>query len=209
MAWLCFSPLIIATRNAGKLSEFRDLLAAVTEHVIGLEAFTGIPSVAETGATFAENALIKARTVRAATGGCVLADDSGLCVDALDGAPGVYSARYAGEQASDAENIAKLLAALRDVPPDQRTAQFVCVLALVTDTEERCFTGLCSGVIAAEPRGQLGFGYDPLFIPEGETRTFAEMTAAEKARYSHRARAVEALITHLHNQQPSEGFSTS
>lgn len=190
-------PLIIATRNAGKLREFRRLLTDATPNVIGLEAFPGVPPIVETGATFTENALIKARTVRAATGGWVVADDSGLCVDALGGEPGVFSARYAGEGASDADNVAKLLAALRDVPPERRTARFVCVLALATDTEELCFTGVCSGVLATTARGREGFGYDPLFIPDGATRTFAEMTAAEKNQYSHRARAAQALVEHL------------
>ncbi len=190
-------PLIVATRNAGKLLEFRHLLATVPHPIVGLEAFPAVPAVAETGATFTENALIKARAVRAVTGGWVLADDSGLCVDVLGGAPGVSSARYAGEGASDADNMAKLLTALQGVPPNGRTAQFVCVLALVTDTDERCFTGLCPGLVATSARGQAGFGYDPLFIPEGETRTFAEMTAAEKARYSHRARAARALADYL------------
>ncbi|OYT70692.1 MAG: non-canonical purine NTP pyrophosphatase, RdgB/HAM1 family [Chloracidobacterium sp. CP2_5A] len=189
-------PLIVATRNAGKLREFRDLLAAASE-VVGLDAFPAVPPIAETGTTFEANALIKARAVRAVTGGWVVADDSGLCVDALDGAPGLYSARYAGARASDAENIAKLLAALRDVPPARRTARFVCTLALVTETEEACFTGACHGALAQAPRGSAGFGYDPLFIPEGETRAFAEMTAAEKARHSHRARAAEALVSSL------------
>ncbi len=190
-------PLILATRNAGKLHEFRHLLAGVTRQVIGLDAFPSLPPVPETGTTFEENARLKARAVQARTGGWVIADDSGLCVDALGGAPGVFSARYAGEQASDADNVAKLLAALRDVPAAQRTARFVCALALVTDTEETCFTGVCTGTLTETPRGFCGFGYDPLFIPTGDTRTFAEMTPAEKAVYSHRARAAQALVDHL------------
>ncbi|MFQ3580310.1 MAG: RdgB/HAM1 family non-canonical purine NTP pyrophosphatase [Chloracidobacterium sp.] len=192
-----FPALIVATRNAGKLREFRQLLNGVANGVVGLDTFPALPPMAETGVTFQDNALIKARAVHAATGGWVLADDSGLSVDALGGAPGVYSARYAGEQATDAENIAKLLTALRAVPPDQRTAQFVCVLALVTDTEESCFTGVCRGTLTDAPRGRAGFGYDPVFIPAGEMRTFAEMTLAEKATYSHRARAIQALVGKL------------
>ncbi len=192
-------PLIIATRNAGKLREFRDLLAAASE-VSGLDAFPALPPIAETGTTFEANALLKARAVRAVTGGWVVADDSGLCVDALDGAPGVHSARYAGAGASDADNIAKLLAALRDVPPARRTARFVCALALVADAEAVCFTGVCRGALAQAPRGRAGFGYDPLFMPEGETRVFAEMTASEKARHSHRARAAEALVSYLRGE---------
>ncbi|QUV83764.1 RdgB/HAM1 family non-canonical purine NTP pyrophosphatase [Chloracidobacterium aggregatum] len=191
------APLILATRNAGKLHEFRHLLAGVTTEVIGLDAFPSLPPVPETGSTFEANARLKARAVQEQTGGWVIADDSGLCVDALGGAPGVFSARYAGEQASDADNVAKLLAAMRDVPAEQRTARFVCVLALVTDTEEACFTGVCTGTLTASPRGSHGFGYDPLFIPTGDTRTFAEMTPAEKAVYSHRARAAQALVDHL------------
>ncbi len=189
--------LILATRNAGKLREFRHLLADLNQEIIGLDAFPALPSVPETGTTFEENARLKARAVQAQTGGWVIADDSGLCVDALGGAPGVFSARYAGEQASDADNIAKLLAALRDVPTDRRTARFVCVLALVMDTEEACFTGVCTGTLTETPRGSHGFGYDPLFIPAGDTRTFAEMAPAEKAVYSHRARAAQALVDHL------------
>jgi XTP/dITP diphosphohydrolase len=189
--------LILATRNAGKLVEFRHLLADLNLEVIGLDAFPTLLPVRETETTFEANARLKARTVQAQTGGWVIADDSGLLVDALNGAPGVFSARYAGEQASDAENIAKLLAALRNVPPDQRTAQFVCVLALVTETDEACFTGICTGRLTDAPRGQYGFGYDPLFIPAGDTRTFAEMTLEEKAAYSHRARAARALVTAL------------
>ncbi len=191
------APLILATRNAGKLHEFRHMLADITGEVIGLDAFPSLPPVPETGSTFEENARLKARAVQVQTGGWVIADDSGLCVDALGGAPGVFSARYAGEQASDADNMAKLLAALRDVSAERRTARFVCVLALVTETEETCFTGVCTGTLTAVPRGSDGFGYDPLFIPTGDTRTFAEMTPAEKAVYSHRARATQALVDHL------------
>ncbi len=192
-----FASLIVATQNAGKLHEFRHLLAGVTWEVIGLDAFPSLPPVPETGSTFEENARLKARAIQVQTGRWVIADDSGLCVDALGGAPGLFSARYAGEQASDADNLAKLLAALRDVPAEQRTARFVCVLALVTDTEEACFTGVCTGTLTEAPRGAYGFGYDPLFIPTGDTRTFAEMTPAEKAVYSHRARAAQALVDHL------------
>ncbi len=189
--------LILATRNAGKLHEFRHLLADVTRQVIGLDAFPSLPPVPETGTTFEENARLKARAVQAQTGGWVIADDSGLCVDALGGAPGVFSAHYAGEQASDADNVGKLLAALHDVPAAQRTARFVCVLALVTEIEETWFTGVCTGTLTESPRGSCGFGYDPLFIPTGDTRTFAEMTPAEKAVYSHRARAAQALVDHF------------
>ncbi|MGQ9896748.1 MAG: RdgB/HAM1 family non-canonical purine NTP pyrophosphatase [Acidobacteriota bacterium] len=189
--------LILASRNAGKLREFRHLLADLNLDILGLDAFPSLPPVLETGSTFEENARLKARAIQSQTGGWVIADDSGLCVDALGGAPGVFSARYAGEQPSDADNLARLLAAVRDVPTAQRTAKFICVLVLATETEEVCFTGVCTGMLTSAPRGSYGFGYDPLFIPTGDTRTFAEMTPTEKAAYSHRSRAACALMDNL------------
>lgn len=184
--------LLIATSNPGKVAEIIALLAGLPCQVIGLGALPPLTSVDETGATFGENALIKARHYHALSGRLTLADDSGLEVDALGGAPGIYSARYAGEGASDAVRVAKLLDELRDVPDAQRTARFVCSVALVGGKVERTFEGACEGVIAREPRGGGGFGYDPIFIDRQLGRSFAELTREEKAARSHRGRALAA-----------------
>lgn len=189
-----FSRVVVATQNAGKVREFAALLAGtgwalVTAREAGVETLP-----AETGTTFAENAALKARAVAAATGLPALADDSGLVVDALGGAPGVYSARYGGPGLTDADRTRRLLEALRDIPDDRRTARFVAVLALAhPDGTLRTAEGVMEGRIARAPRGEHGFGYDPIFIATGETRTTAEMPEAEKNRISHRARAVLAL----------------
>jgi XTP/dITP diphosphohydrolase len=155
-----------------------------------------MPHVVEDGATFAENAAIKARALRSAAppDAWIVSDDSGLEVDALGGAPGIYSARYAGEQASDAENVDKLLHALRGIEPAQRTARFRCVLCLSDpDGDVHSFEGACEGHIAEAPKGASGFGYDPVFVPLGYEASFAELGEAVKAELSHRARAVKAL----------------
>ena len=154
----------------------------------------------EDGVTFTDNALIKARSAREATGESVVADDSGIEVDALDGAPGVHSARYAGDEASDQDNVDKLLAALADRPdPAARTARFRCVLVLQhPDGRELVVDGTVEGHVAAAPRGPGGFGYDPVFVPtEGDGRTFGEMDPAEKHALSHRGRALAALLAAL------------
>ncbi len=180
--------VVLATSNPGKVME---LARAFPDwELVGLSAHPGVALPPETGTSFEENAALKATAVAAATGLPALADDSGLCVDALDGAPGVHSARYAGDD-GDAANRAKLLAALRGVPPPARTARFVCVLALSTPAGrvERV-RGECAGTILDTERGTGGFGYDPLFVPGGHTRTFAEMTVAEKEPLSHRGRAI-------------------
>jgi len=185
--------LLIATSNPGKITEITALLRGLPCQVIGLsELPRSLPTVAETGASFTENALIKAAHYQALTGLTALADDSGLEVEALGGAPGVYSARYAGEGASDAARIARLLNEMKDLPDDQRTARFVCSLALVGSRVRRIFEGRCAGVIAGEPRGSGGFGYDPIFVDVELDRTFAELTREEKARRSHRGRALMA-----------------
>lgn len=190
--------LVVATHNPGKAREFAKLLSGLPLEVVGLDAFPSAPVPEETGTTFTENALLKARDAFATTGGHrSVADDSGLAVDALDGAPGVYSARYAGEPADDAANLAKLLDELRGLPPERRTARFVCVLALVGPEGETTFTGTCEGTLLDAPRGTGGFGYDPIFVPTGHDRTFAEMTAEEKAALSHRGTAVRKLRTFL------------
>ncbi len=189
--------LVVATRNRGKLSEFRSLLAAAGWQVLGL-AEAGISADAEeTGATFSENARLKALACSHETDLPVLADDSGLEVFALGGRPGIHSARYAGNGASDAELIDKLLAELGNVAVS-RDARFVCALALarrgrlVLEVE-----GECHGIIAAAPRGTHGFGYDPVFLFPELGRTYAELSAEEKNRVSHRARAVAALLQRL------------
>lgn len=193
--------LILASRNRKKLREIADLLTRLNVVLVSAADFADAPEVEETGQTFAENAALKAGTVATATGHWTIADDSGLAVDALDGAPGVYSARYAGPQSNDRQNNEKLLAQLRDVPDQRRGAQFVCCLALA-DPQGQIrvqVEGRCRGRLLHEPRGQSGFGYDPLFwIPEYR-KTFAELTLTTKSVLSHRARAFEKLIPRLAN----------
>lgn len=184
--------LVIATRNRHKLEEIQAILDQPTLHLLSSFDFPDVPDVEETGTTFEENAALKARALAAATGLWAMGDDSGLEVDALGGAPGVYSARYAGLPAVDyAANNRKLLAALAG--HNNRRARFRTVLALAAP-DGRLFTveGTCPGTIADAPRGEGGFGYDPLFIPDGASVAFAEMPAAEKNRISHRGRALAA-----------------
>ena len=181
--------LVLATRNSGKISEIKALLPGV--RVAPAASIAGCPEPEETGSTFEENALIKARAVSSYTGKTVLADDSGLEVDALDGAPGVHSARYAGRDATDQDNIRRLLGALDGISDADRTARFRCVVAVVVP-DGRTWTaeGTCEGRILQAPRGAAGFGYDPLFVPAGYEKTFAELDAGVKNRISHRARAL-------------------
>jgi XTP/dITP diphosphohydrolase len=182
--------LVLATRNDHKLREFGRLLPAATLHPLP----AGVPQPAETGETFAENALIKARAAVAVTGRASIADDSGIEAEALDGRPGVRSARYARDDATDAENLAKLRA---EAPPGSGL-RYVCVIAHVAaDGSEHVFEGTCAGTMSAEPRGDGGFGYDPIFLPTGEERTMAELTDAEKDAISHRGRAARALLDWL------------
>lgn len=185
----------MASRNQHKVRELARVLAP---HVLEpLPESVGLPP--EDGETFTDNALLKARAVAAATGAPALADDSGIVVDALGGAPGVWSARYAGEDATDRENLDKLLAEMRG--REDRRAAYVCVLALVgPDGSERLFEGRCEGRLAEAPRGTGGFGYDPAFIPDdldGPERTMAELVPAEKDAISHRGRAARALAAAL------------
>ncbi|MFP5345875.1 MAG: RdgB/HAM1 family non-canonical purine NTP pyrophosphatase [Actinomycetes bacterium] len=169
----------------------------------------GVEDVVETGVTFAENALLKARAVSAATGLPAVADDSGLAVDVLGGAPGVFSARWAGRHGDDAANLALLLAQLSDVPDSHRRARFVCAAALVApDGAERVETGELVGTLGREPRGDGGFGYDPVLRPEGESRTCAELTPAEKNAISHRGRAVRALAPAIAERLTGAGSAT-
>jgi XTP/dITP diphosphohydrolase len=191
--------LLFATRNANKTAEIRKILGPQFE-VNDLAEHPEIPHIAETGKTFEDNAILKAVTVSKHIPGFVVADDSGLEVDALDGAPGIYSARYAGPDPSDNEKIEKLLDQLGRVgaSKDARRARFHCVLALAGKGEVLGkFEGLVEGQIADRPRGSHGFGYDPIFIPNGFQRTFGELEPAEKNRLSHRARALEKLRVFL------------
>lgn len=182
--------LILATKNAGKIAELRALLAPFEMQALSA-ADIPLPDVEETGQTFAENALLKAKSAAKAANMAALADDSGLCVDALGGAPGVLSARYGGFE--------KLLVELADIPAEKRSAHFICCLCLVTPQDDvYYFEGRVDGSITLEPKGQGGFGYDPVFVPqEGDGRTYAEMTREEKAQTSHRARALARFIQAL------------
>lgn len=188
--------LLLATRNAGKLVELRRMLSGF--EVVGLADVPGFPDAPETGSTFAENALAKARDAAAATGLPSVADDSGLAVDALHGMPGVLSARWSGRHGDDVANLELLLAQLGDVPDDRRGAAFVCAAALVVPGgEETVVHGEWTGTIVRAPRGTNGFGYDPVFVPDGSDRTSAELSPQEKDAASHRALALSALIPHL------------
>ena len=182
--------LIIGSRNAGKIKEIQSVLAGLPFVVAGLPELD-VPDAEETGSTFRENAIIKAKYYSQRTGEYCLADDSGLEVDALGGAPGVYSARYAGENATDADNNRKLLGALFDVPTERRTARFRSVLAMAgPDGSLLMADGVCEGVLLTEERGDGGFGYDPLFYIPEQKKTLAEMTLAEKNTVSHRGNAL-------------------
>lgn len=194
--------LLIATTNPGKVVEINHLLTGLNCRVIGLADLPQtLPTVEESGATFAANALIKAEHYHQLAGLLTLADDSGLVVDALDGRPGVYSARYGGAGLSSHAQINLLLAELKDVPAAQRTARFVCCIALVGELAgeqlRRTFERSREGVIANEPRGAHGFGYDPVFIDAELGRTFAELSREEKAARSHRGKALRATSAFL------------
>ena len=191
--------LVLATKNAGKVVEFRRILeelGATDLEVVGLDAFPEINDIEETGKTFEENSLLKARTISKLTGLPALADDSGICVDALDGAPGLYSARYSGN--GDSANNQKLLDALRDVPDAKRTAYFICVAAFVRpDGFEKVEEGRFYGKIMHEVVGSGGFGYDPLFQPDGLNCSSAQLTAEEKDAISHRGKAMRAIAPYI------------
>ena len=190
--------LVIATRNQGKLREIRRLLEATEVRVLGLDVFPDLPEVEEDGETFADNARKKAVTVARLTGRLTLADDSGLEVMHLGGAPGVRSARYAGETADDAANNRKLLAALAGVPRAGRRGAFVCAMALCgPDGDGRLFSGRLEGIIGEEPRGDGGFGYDPLFLVPEYGKTLAELPMEIKNRISHRGQALRQALAYL------------
>lgn len=183
--------LVLATHNPGKVAEFRTLLQSLPLTLRTLDTWPEAPEVEEDANTLRGNALKKARAIHAHTGHAALADDTGLEVEALDGRPGVHTARFAGPNATDAENIAHVLAQLEGART--RAAQFRTVIALVTPQRTHCVEGICRGTIARAPRGSGGFGYDPVFVPEGHASTFAEMAADAKNAISHRRRALDAL----------------
>ena len=196
--------IVAGTRNAGKVREIRLALADLPFEVGGIPD-EGLADVEETGVTFSENAILKARYYAQHTGEYCLADDSGLEVDALDGAPGVYSARYSGEGATDAANNQKLLLAMQEVPVEKRTARFRSVLALAgPDGSLLLADGTCEGIILTEPKGDGGFGYDPLFWMPERQKTLAEMTVHEKNAISHRGNALKVLKQKLQKQLQSK-----
>jgi XTP/dITP diphosphohydrolase len=196
--------LVLATRNPGKIAELSRILAAAgfADGLLGLDSFPGAPDVPETGLTFADNALLKARAIAAYTGLPAVADDSGLCADALHGMPGVFSARWSGKHGDDQANLNLVLGQLADV--GARGAQFVCVAALVLpggttppgppgERREWTTTGVLAGSLARAPRGTNGFGYDPIFVPDGLAETTAELAPEDKDAISHRGRAFRAI----------------
>jgi XTP/dITP diphosphohydrolase len=186
--------IVLATRNSGKIKELTELLSGFGLTVLGLDAFPDIGEIEETGTTFAENAALKARTVAQATGLIALADDSGLVVDALQGAPGVYSARYSGENATDETNNQKLLDVMQDVPEHQRACRFVSLVAAVAPNgAEALAEGRWEGRVLFAPRGAGGFGYDPLFLDLELDKSAAELSREDKNARSHRGRALRAL----------------
>lgn len=195
--------LVLATHNAGKIRELTQPLEAFGLHIVGLDAFPDAPLVAETGTSFAENALLKAHAIAKFTGCMALADDSGLCVDALNGAPGIHSARYCDDRpdllasglSSDACNNFKLLEALADIPKEQRTAYFISLIVVCKPTGEECIAeGIWHGHILTEPEGDNGFGYDPLFFDDEILVTAATMPPAVKMVRSHRSKALAKLV---------------
>lgn len=190
---------VLATKNRKKIREMTKILsrADADAQIYTLDDFPEYGDVVEDGDTFEANALKKAEFIAERTGMAAIADDSGIEVDALNGAPGVYSARYAGESSDDMANNRKLLDALKEVPDEKRGARFVCCIALASNDGIRTFTGYIKGKIGRENKGHNGFGYDPLFFPEGHKRTFAEMDDMEKNVISHRAMALRELQNYL------------
>lgn len=187
--------VVLASRNQHKITEVQRILAPLQVDVVGLEALpVQVPEIAETGATFADNALIKARTVAQLANRAAIADDSGLCVSALNDMPGIFSARWSGQHGNDEANLELVLAQLRDVPVDRRQAAFVCVVAYSSPTgTQATFEGRVEGTLTFAPRGDKGFGYDPIFVPRGMTITTAELPSADKDQLSHRGIALRAF----------------
>ncbi len=194
--------IVLATRNKKKIEEIKRISADLPITILSLDNFPDCPETVEDQQTFEGNAVKKAVEVCRCAGKPALADDSGLEVDALNGAPGVYSARYAGGSGggNDVRNYEKVLAELKNTSDEKRGAQFVCCIALaLPDGTVKTFMGYAKGRINREPRGKTGFGYDPVFVPAGYKKTFAEMTAEEKDRLSHRGKAIEKLAIFLHS----------
>ena len=193
--------LLLATRNQGKIVEFRRILDAIAPgeiELVGLDQFPELHDVDETGSTFEENALLKAREMSEATGLPAIADDSGLCVDALNGDPGIFSARWAGTHGDDKANLEKVLGQLKDVPDEERTARFMCVASLVLpDGREQVAEGRFEGHILHAPVGENGFGYDPIFQPLGLSISSAQMSAEEKDLVSHRGKSLRSIAPHV------------
>jgi XTP/dITP diphosphohydrolase len=192
--------LVLATRNPHKVLELQRILdaAEVDVDLVGVAAFPGVPDVAETGVTFAENATLKATAVAVATGWPAVADDSGLCVDVLGGMPGIFSARWCGHHGDDVANLELVLAQISDVPDAARQAHFACAAALALPSGAvELVEGRMDGTLTRAPRGANGFGYDPIFVPLGATLTTAQISAAEKDAISHRGRAFRALVPRI------------
>ncbi|MGI6157935.1 MAG: RdgB/HAM1 family non-canonical purine NTP pyrophosphatase [Saccharofermentanales bacterium] len=190
--------IVVATHNAHKLAEMRAIVSGTAVELIGLREVGFDRAIEETGTTFDANATLKALTVHDAVGGWVLADDSGLEVAALDGRPGVMTARFAGPDATDDENVRHLLDVMLEVPRELRGARFMCAMALVDGARRvTLHHGVLNGAIAEAPRGRHGFGYDPIFVPEGMSHTLAELSADTKNRMSHRSRALMRVLAHL------------
>lgn len=188
--------IVIATGNKGKLKEFREILKVKYEDIFSLSDYKNLPEIIENGSSFRENALIKAKIISEHLKTDTIADDSGLVVESLDGAPGIYSARYAGEGASDQDNIKKLLDELGD--SQNRRAKFVCSIAYVTaNGDQHFFDGECSGLITKEEKGNNGFGYDPVFFLPDYGKTMAEIPPDIKNKISHRAKALRKLLEYL------------
>ena len=190
--------VIIATKNKGKAKEFERMLSPHGFEILTLLDLPDFPDIEETGETFEENAVLKAEEAAAMLNEIVIADDSGLIVDALDGRPGVYSARYAGEAKDDDANIDKVLSELSGVPSEERTARFFCVLAIAgPNLETRTYSGACEGRIIEERQGDNGFGYDPVFFIDDKDKTMAELTSEEKSAISHRGNALRKFEDNL------------
>lgn len=202
------SRVVLATRNPGKIAELRRILAdaGLGVALVGTEAFEELPDVPETGTTFAANALLKAREVAEHTGLPAIADDSGLCVDALNGMPGILSARWAGRHGDDEANLELVLGQLADVPDERRGASFVCAAAIcLPGGPQRVVEGALAGRLIRQRRGGNGFGYDPIFVPDGHDLTTAQLSAAQKDAISHRGQAFRAAVPVLREMLRAQG----
>lgn len=192
--------IVLATRNKKKVEELTRMFSGFPIRFLSLDSFPECPEISEDGKTFRANALKKAMGIAKFTRCPAIADDSGLAVDALGGAPGIFSARYAGEKADDGKNVAKLLKEMKDLKGEERKARFVCWIAFVLpDGKCKTFSGQVSGKIGIKPQGFNGFGYDPVFIPSGLNKTFAQISDSEKDEISHRGRAMRKLYIYLRN----------